>query len=120
MKISNKHKFSFFPIRWLLIPYDTLIYMAVIVFAFILYKKPITSDGIQLDWLQILWHFIFVSCDEALDVFLNQLDGRRPAGFAIIAQRSVLTCRKLEGNRMVFIVATLPFLVLLMSHNALV
>ena len=58
MKISNKHKFSFFPIRWLLIPYDTLIYMAVIVFAFIIYKKPITSDGIQLDWLQILWHFL--------------------------------------------------------------
>ena len=58
MKISNKHKFSFFPIRWLLIPYDTLIYMAVIVFAFIIYRRPNVAGNLQLDWLQILWHFL--------------------------------------------------------------
>ena len=76
MKISNKHKFSFFPIRWLLIPYDTLIYMAVIVFAFILYKKPITSNGIQLDWLQILWHFLIGNTCVILSRFFWRVYGQ--------------------------------------------
>ena len=61
MRISNKHKFSFFPIRWLLIPYDLLIYITIIVFAFIVYKRPITEGGKLLEWIQVLYHFLIGS-----------------------------------------------------------
>ena len=52
MRFSNKHKFSFFPIRWMLIPYDLLIFATVIVFALVLYQQHL------LEPIQILWHFL--------------------------------------------------------------
>ena len=55
MRISNKHKFSFFPIRWMLIPYDVFIFATVIVFALVLYQNHL------LEPLQILWHFLIGS-----------------------------------------------------------
>ena len=55
MRISNKHKFSFFPIRWLLIVYDLFIYAIVVVFALVLYQKH------QLEPIQILYHFLIGS-----------------------------------------------------------
>lgn len=61
MRISNKHKFSFFPIRWLLIPYDLLIYATIIVFAFIVYRRPNVEGGVVLEWIQILYHFLIGS-----------------------------------------------------------
>ena len=68
--------------------------------------------------IQILWNLVFVCRDEPLYVFLNQLDGCRPACLAVIAQRTVLPCRQLKGNRMVMVIATFPFLVL--CHNTLI
>ena len=70
--------------------------------------------------VQIRWNLIFVRRDEPLYVFLNQLDRRCATSFAIIAKRAVLPCRQLEGNRMVFVVATLPLLALLVCHNTLI
>ena len=46
--------------------------------------------------VQIRGNLVFVGRDEPFDVFLDQLDGRRPAGLAVIAQRTVLPCRQLE------------------------
>ena len=40
--------------------------------------------------VQIRWNFVFVGSDEPFYVFLNQLDGRRSTGLAVIAQRTVL------------------------------
>ena len=76
MKISNKHKFSFFPIRWLLIVYDVLIYAAVIVFAFIIYRRPATEGGVGLEWLQILWHFLIGSACVTLARFFWRVYGQ--------------------------------------------
>ena len=70
--------------------------------------------------VQILGNLIFVCGNKPFYILLNQLDGRRLPGFAVIAQRTVLTRRQLEGNRMVVVIATLPLFVLLMSHNTLV
>ena len=62
MKISNKHRFSFFPIRWLLIVYDVIIYALIILVAFVLYKRPTSGNG-ELTWLQLLYHFLLgVGC----------------------------------------------------------
>ena len=52
MRISNKHKFSFFPIRWMLIPYDLLIYATVVVFALVLYQQHLLQP------IQVLYHFL--------------------------------------------------------------
>ena len=68
--------------------------------------------------VQILWNLVFVSRDEPLYVFLDQLDGRCTASLAVIAQGTVLPCRQLEGNRVVMVIATFPFLVL--CHNTVV
>ena len=68
--------------------------------------------------VQILGNFVFVGRDEPLYVFLDQFDGCCPARLAVIAQGTVLSCRQLEGNRMVMVIATFPFLVL--CHNTLV
>ena len=57
MPISNKHKFSFFPIRWMLIPYDVLIFATVILFALVLYPQH------GMDWVAVLHHFLLgVTC----------------------------------------------------------
>ena len=61
MRISNKHKFSFFPVRWLLIIYDVLIYAIVILFAFVVYRRPEIAYQTPLSWLQILYHFLIGS-----------------------------------------------------------
>ena len=63
-------------------------------------------------------NFVFVSCDETLYILLYQLDGSRLARLAVIAQRTVLPRRQFEGNRMVMVIATLPFLIL--CHNTLI
>lgn len=50
---------SLFPVRWTLIFYDILIFAAVIAFALLLYR------GHNLEWWQILLHFVsgvFISC----------------------------------------------------------
>ena len=57
MKFLNKPHFSFFPIRWMLIIYDVLIYVAIITFAFILYRP----NNSALEWIQILYHFLIGS-----------------------------------------------------------
>ena len=68
--------------------------------------------------VQILRNLVFVSRDEPLYVFLDQLDGRCSTSLAVIAQGTVLPCRQLEGNRVVMVIATFPFLVL--CHNTVV
>ena len=68
---------------------------------------------------QFLRHFVFVGRNEAFYILLNQFDRCCSTRLAIIAERAVLSCRKLEGNRMVFVAATFPFLVL-MRHNPLI
>ena len=65
-------------------------------------------------------NFVFVSRDKTFYIPLYQLDRCRPARLAVIAQRTVLPRRQLKGDRMVLVIATLPFLVLLMSHNTLI
>ena len=65
-----------------------------------------------------LRHLVFVGGDETRYILLNQLDGSRFSGFAIIAQRTVLSSRQLEGDRVIVVIATLPFLIL--SHNTLI
>ena len=52
MPISNKHKFSFFPIRWMLIPYDAFIFATVILFALVLYPQH------GMGWVFVLHHFL--------------------------------------------------------------
>ena len=61
MRISNKHKFSFFPIRWMLIFYDLFVYVTVILFAFVIYRRPDIGGGKQLEWVQVLYHFLIGS-----------------------------------------------------------
>ncbi len=61
MRISNKHKFSFFPIRWMLIFYDLFVYVTVILFAFVIYRRPDIGGGKQLEWIQVLYHFLIGS-----------------------------------------------------------
>ena len=57
MRISNKHKFSFFPIRWMLIPYDVFLFSTVIIFALVLYPHP------EFTWALVLQHFILgITC----------------------------------------------------------
>ena len=68
--------------------------------------------------VQIRGNLVFVGRDKPFDVFLNQLNRRCPPRLAIIAQRPVLPCRQLEGNRMVMVVATFAFFVLF--HNMFV
>ena len=52
MRLTNKHKFSFFPIRWMLIPYDLFLFATVIVFALVLYQQHLLQP------IQILYHFL--------------------------------------------------------------
>ena len=68
---------------------------------------------------QFLRHLILVGGDKPFYILLNQFDRCCSTRLAIIAERAVLSCRKLEGNRMVFVAATFPFLVL-MRHNPLI
>ena len=68
--------------------------------------------------VQIRGNLVFVGRDEPFDVFLDQFDGCCPARLAVIAQGTVLSCRQLEGNRMVMVVATFAFFVLF--HDMLV
>ena len=68
--------------------------------------------------VQILRNLVFVGRDEPLYVFLDQLDGCCSARLAVIAQGTVLPCRQLEGDRVVMVIATFPFLVL--CHNTVV
>ena len=51
MKKNPKSLVSF-NVRWMLVIYDTLIYAVVVVFALLLYKNH------NLDYLQVLWHFL--------------------------------------------------------------
>ena len=68
--------------------------------------------------IQLLRHFIFIGRNETRNVLLDQFDGRSPTGFAIVAQRTILALRQLEGDRMILVVATPAFLVL--CHNTLI
>ena len=68
--------------------------------------------------IQILRYLVFVGRDEPLNILFDQLNGCRSTRLAVIAQRTVLPCRQFEGNRMVMVIATLPFLVL--CHNTLI
>ena len=55
---SRKGYLSLFPVRWMLIIYDILIFALVIVFALVLYRSH------QLEWWQVLIHFavgVFIS-----------------------------------------------------------
>ena len=69
--------------------------------------------------IQFRRHFVFVGRDESFNIFLNQFDGCRSPGLAVVAQRTVLSRRQFEGDRMIMVVATLAFFVLL-SHNTLI
>lgn len=56
---TKKGYLSLFPVRWMLIFYDILIYAVVIVFALVLYRAH------KLEWYQILIHFavgVALSC----------------------------------------------------------
>ena len=68
--------------------------------------------------VQIRGNLVFVGRDEPLNILFDQLNGCRPTRLAVIAQRTVLPCRQLEGNRMVMVVATFAFFVLF--HDMLV
>ncbi len=68
--------------------------------------------------IQLLRHFIFIGRNKTRYVLFDQFDGRRLAGLTIVAQRAILAFRQLKGDRMILVVATLPFLVL--SHNTLI
>ena len=60
-KQTTHRKFSYFPIRWALVFYDYLIYLAVVIFALFLYYTKNLSDFAALNgdkWLQILFHFL--------------------------------------------------------------
>ena len=70
MRISNKHKFSFFPIRWMLIPYDLLVFGSVIIFALVLYPQH------GIDWVGVLMHFIFGSFCVLLSRFFWRVYGQ--------------------------------------------
>ena len=55
---SRKHRYSLFPIRWLLVAYDILIYATVVVFALIFFPRsggrPLENPQEALD---VLIHF---------------------------------------------------------------
>lgn len=53
MAQNRKTRFSFFPIRWMLMIYDLIIYALVVVFALIIYHP---ASGVT--YLQVLWHFL--------------------------------------------------------------
>ena len=60
-KNKSHHRFSFFPIRWMLVFYDYLIYLFVAFFGLLLYYTRNLSDFAALDgdkWLQILFHYL--------------------------------------------------------------
>ena len=76
MKFLNKPHFSLFPIRWMLMFYDTLIFAVVILFSLVLY--PVTR-GQALDveaWLQVLYHFLIGSGCLLLSRFLWRVYGQ--------------------------------------------
>ena len=53
MKNQPKRRhFSFFPIRWMLMFYDCVVFTSVIAFCLILYKPDYIS------WLDVLWHYL--------------------------------------------------------------
>ena len=55
-------------------------------------------EQIQLIFCEIQFrrHFVFVGCDEALDIFLDEFDGRCPTCLAVVAQRTVLPADNLK------------------------
>ena len=62
MNKTKHHHRSYFPIRWMLIFYDILIYAVVVVFALVLLITNNFGDVSALTgekWLQILYHFVF-------------------------------------------------------------
>ena len=63
-KKQTYHRFYFFPIRWMLVLYDYLIFAVVVTFALFLYYTSNLSNFAALTgekWLQILLHFIIGS-----------------------------------------------------------
>ena len=65
MKQNKTHRrISYFPIRWMLVFYDYLIFLIVVLFALVLFYTKNFSEPSLLNgekWLQILYHFIFGS-----------------------------------------------------------
>ena len=62
MSKTKHHHRSYFPIRWMLIFYDILIYAVVVIFSLVLlYTNNFgnTSALTGEKWLQILYHFLF-------------------------------------------------------------
>ena len=62
MNKTKHHHRSYFPIRWMLIFYDILIYAVVVIFSLVLlYTNNFgnTSALTGEKWLQILYHFLF-------------------------------------------------------------
>ena len=52
-KTKRTHYFaSLFKVRWMLVIYDLLVYALVVAFALVFYR------GHNLEWLQVLWHFL--------------------------------------------------------------
>ena len=49
---QGQHRSFYFPIRWMLIIYDDIIYASIVAFALFLYRGHALTD------LQILWHFL--------------------------------------------------------------
>ena len=62
MSKTKHHHRSYFPIRWMLMFYDILIYAVIVIFSFVLLYTNNFGDVSALTgekWLQILYHFLF-------------------------------------------------------------
>ena len=61
MSKTKRHHRSYFPIRWMLVFYDIIIFAAVVLFALVLYFSNNFGNMANLTgevWLQILYHFL--------------------------------------------------------------
>ena len=78
MKQPRTHRrFSFFPVRWMLVFYDYLICLCVVLFALTLYFSGNFTNGISGEqWLLILLHFIFASFIVSLARFFWKVYGQ--------------------------------------------
>ena len=69
-KQQVRRHFSFFPIRWMLVFYDCLVFTSVIAFCLILYKPD------YITWLDVLWHYLLCGTCIVISRFLWSVYGQ--------------------------------------------
>ncbi len=76
-KQQVRRHFSFFPIRWMLIVYDCVIFTAVVTFALVLYKPAYCVDNVtEFTYLNVLWHYLIGGACVVLFRFLWNVYGQ--------------------------------------------